>query len=157
MARRTRRRSSPTSTASVRSITLTQDNVVGVSAADGQLLWRRPFPTSSRRTSSRRCVIGDTIIVAGYQKPTAAFRVVRKGDQWTTEDVWENAGLSLFMTNGVIVGDALFGLSHRNSGQYFLLDVKTRQDVWTGMPRQAENAAIVRAGNVVFSLEDDGS
>ena len=27
--------------------------------------------------------------------------------------------------------------------------------MWTGMPRQAENAAIVRAGNLVFSLEDD--
>jgi hypothetical protein len=59
------------------------------------------------------------------------------------------------MANGVRVGDMLFGLSHRNSGQYFLLDVKSGKTIWTGMPRQAENAAIVRAGNVVFSLEDD--
>ena len=59
------------------------------------------------------------------------------------------------MANGVLVGDTLFGLSHRNSGQYFLLDVKSGKTLWTGMPRQAENAAIVRAGNVVFSLEDD--
>ena len=59
------------------------------------------------------------------------------------------------MANGVLVGDTLFGLSHRNSGQYFLLDVKSGKTMWTGMPRQAENAAIVRAGSIVFSLEDD--
>ena len=55
--------------------------------------------------------------------------------------------ISLYMSNGVLVGDTLFGLSHRNSGQYFLLDVKSGKTLWTGMPRQAENAAIVRAGN----------
>ena len=60
------------------------------------------------------------------------------------------------MANAVLVGDALFGLSQRNSGQYFLLDVKTGKTLWTGMPRQAENAAIVRAGNAAVCLQDDG-
>jgi hypothetical protein len=59
------------------------------------------------------------------------------------------------MSNGVLIGDTLFGLSHRNSGQYVLVDVKSGKTLWTGMPRQAENAAILRAGNIVFSLEDD--
>jgi hypothetical protein len=59
------------------------------------------------------------------------------------------------MSNGVLAGDRLFGLSHRNRGQYFLLDVKSGKTVWTGMPRQAENASIIRAGSLVFSLEDD--
>ena len=54
-----------------------------------------------------------------------------------------------------MVGDTLFGLSSRNRGQYFLLDSKWGKTIWTGMPRQAENAAILRAGGVVFSLEDD--
>jgi outer membrane protein assembly factor BamB len=136
-------------------VTLSQDNVVGVSATDGQLLWRRPFSTEYTQNIIMPVVVGDTVIVAGYQKPTSAFRVVRKGNQWTTEDVWENPGISQFMANGVIVGDTLFGLSHRNRGQYFLLDTKSGTTVWTGMPRQAENAAIVRAGDLVISLEDD--
>jgi outer membrane protein assembly factor BamB len=136
-------------------ITLTQDNVVGVSAADGRLLWRRPFTTEYTQNIINPLLVGNTLIIAGYQKPTAALRLVRKGDQWTTENVWENVAISLYMANGVLVGDTLFGLSHRSSGQYFLLDVKSGKTIWTGMPRQAENAAIVRAGNVVFSLEDD--
>jgi len=36
------------------------------------------------------------------------------------------------------------------------VDAKTGKTVWQSPPRQAGNAAIVRAGNLVFSLEDDG-
>lgn len=136
-------------------ITLSQDNVIGVSAADGRLLWRRPFKTEYTQNIIDPMVLGNTVIIAGYQVPTTAFRMLRKGDQWTSENAWQNERVSLYMSNGVLVGDMLFGLSHRNSGQYFLLDVKSGKTVWTGMPRAAENAAIVRAGNIVFSLEDD--
>jgi hypothetical protein len=126
-----------------------------VAAADGRLLWRRPFKTEYTQNIINPMVLGNTVIIAGYQEPTAAFRMIRKGDRWTTENAWQNEGVSLYMSNGVLVGDTLFGLSHRNRGQYFLLDVKSGKTVWTGMPRAAENASIVRAGNVVFSLEDD--
>jgi outer membrane protein assembly factor BamB len=136
-------------------ITLTQENVVGVSETDGRLLWRRPFSTEYTQNIITPIVMGNTVIVSGVQKPTSAFRLVKKGNQWTTEDVWENPAASFYMANAVVVGDALFGLSSRNSGQYVLLDVKTGKTLWTGMPRQATNAAIVRAGAIVFALEDD--
>jgi outer membrane protein assembly factor BamB len=136
-------------------ITLTQDNIVSVAAADGRLLWRRPYKTEYTQNIINPMLVGNTLIVAGYEKPTMALRLVRKGEQWTAENVWENPAISLYMSNGVLVGDMLFGLSHRNRGQYFLLDVKSGKTVWIGMPRQGENAAIVHAGNLVFSLEDD--
>ena len=49
----------------------------------------------------------------------------------------------------------LFGLSHLNSGQYFALDLETGKVLWKSEPRQAKHAAIARAGNTIFSLEDD--
>jgi len=57
--------------------------VVGVSASDGQLLWRRPFSTEYAQNIIVPIVIDDRVIVGGYQKPTWAFRVRRKGNQWT--------------------------------------------------------------------------
>jgi len=42
-----------------------------------------------------------------------------------------------------------------NSGQYFGLDLDTGRVLWTSDPRQAENAAIVWAGDTIFSLEED--
>ena len=63
---------------------------------------------------------------------------------------------SIISRNPVLVGDILFGLSTRNSGQYFAVDVKTGKSVWTSEPRQAGQAAVVKAGPIIFSLEDDG-
>jgi outer membrane protein assembly factor BamB len=141
-------------------VTLTQDRVVGISLTDGRLLWQRPFPTANQNIIMPIVVrggsLGDRVVVAGYQKPTSAFRVVRNDTEWTTEDLWQNADVWQFMTNGVMVGDRLFGLSTRNRGEYFLLDTTSGAVVWKSAPRQAENAAIVRADDAVISLEDDG-
>jgi outer membrane protein assembly factor BamB len=136
-------------------IAMTQENIVGVEAETGTLLWRRPFTTGFTQNIITPIITGRTVIVSGFQRPVSAFRVVSREGRWSTEDAWENADASLYMTNGVLVGNALFGLSQRNSGQYFLIDVTSGRTLWTGMPRQAENAAIVRAGDLLFVLEDD--
>jgi outer membrane protein assembly factor BamB len=136
-------------------VTFTQQNFVGVSAATGELLWRRPYTTQSTTTSQTPLLYKDTVIETGRGNGVTAFRVVREDGAFRTEDVWHTDEVSLHMTNGVIVDDVLFGLSHLNSGQYFGLDLDTGQVLFRSDPRQAENAAIVRAGETIFSLEDD--
>lgn len=136
-------------------ITFTQENLVGVSATTGELLWQRPFTTRSTQNTITPILYGQTLIVSGLGKGITAFRVMRRNNQWVTENIWENQEVSLYMSSGVIVRDALFGLSNRNSGQYFSVDAKTGKTLWTSEPRQATNAAIVRAGDLLFALEDD--
>jgi outer membrane protein assembly factor BamB len=136
-------------------VTFTHQYLVGVSARTGELLWRRPFTTPSNTTSQTPIVHRNTLIQAGRANGITAFRVVRNGSAWTTEDVWRTEEVSLHMTNGVVVGGVLYGLSHLNSGQYFALDLDTGRVLWKSEPRQATNAAMVSAGNTVFALEDD--
>jgi outer membrane protein assembly factor BamB len=136
-------------------IVFTQENIVGVSETTGELLWKRPFSTNFTQNAITPLIHGDLIVVSGLEKPVTAFKVVRRDNQWATENVWENAAVSLYMTNAVIVRDMVFGMSHRNSGQFFALDVKTGKTLWTGPPRQGSNAAIVRGGDLLFILEDD--
>jgi hypothetical protein len=61
----------------------------------------------------------------------------------------------MFMSNPVLVGDTLYGLSHRANGQYFALDARTGKVLWLGQPRQATNTAVVKAGDLLFLLNDD--
>lgn len=136
-------------------VTFTHQNLVGVSAADGALLWRRPFTTPSNTSSQTPIVHRDMLIQAGRENGITAFRVARRGGTWGTDEVWSTKDVSLHMTNGVVADGVLYGLSHLNSGQYFALDLDTGKVLWTSEPRQATNAAMVRAGGVVFSLEDD--
>ena len=136
-------------------VTFTQEHLVGVSVEAGELLWRRPYTTESTTTAQTPILYGNTVIETGRGNGITAFRVVRLGDEWTTENVWHTDEVSLHMTNGVVIDGVLFGLSHLNRGQYFGLDLDTGQVLWMGDPRQAENAAIVRAGETIFSLEED--
>lgn len=148
-------------------ITMTQDNLVSVSAATGELLWRRPYTVRSTRNAVTPIVHNPSspagsgaasgiVIVSGLGMPIIGFKVVNKAGQWTSEDIWTNNDASMDMSTGVIVGNSLFGFSHRNSGQYFAIDANTGETQWLSEPRQAENAAIVRAGNLWFALDTLG-
>jgi outer membrane protein assembly factor BamB len=137
-------------------VTFTQEHMVGVAAETGELLWQRPFTTPHTTTSLTPILHKEMVIQAGRDNGITAFRVVRQGDAWATENVWETDEVSMNMSNGVAVDGVLFGLSHLNSGQYFGLDLNTGQVLWTSDPRQAENAAVLRAGDTIFSLEADG-
>lgn len=136
-------------------IVFSQENLVGVNAANGQLLWRRQFSTRSTQNTITPILYGQTVIISGLEKPMTAFRIVEQGDQWSTQDVWENTDVSLYMTNAVLLGNAVCGMSNRNSGQFFCLDAKTGKTQWISAPRQGTNAAVLGAGKVWFALKDD--
>jgi outer membrane protein assembly factor BamB len=136
-------------------IVFTQENLVGVSEATGELLWKRPFTTDYSQSAITPILYGKTVIVSGLGKPVAAFTIAKRNNAWATEDVWQNPAVSLYMANAVLVGDAIYGMSQRNSGQFFALDAKTGKTLWTSPPRQATNAAIVSAGDLLFLLKDD--
>jgi hypothetical protein len=61
----------------------------------------------------------------------------------------------MFLSNPVVIGDTLFGLSHRNRGQYFAIDASTGQVLWLDRPRRAANTALVKADDLLFLLNDD--
>ncbi|HET9359884.1 MAG TPA: PQQ-binding-like beta-propeller repeat protein [Vicinamibacterales bacterium] len=137
-------------------VTITQGKLVGVDVATGALLWERPFVSPNNTNSNTPVVAGDLLIVSSNGPPTSALRVSKQGDKWSVETVWENADVPMRLSDAVLAGDVLFGLSTRNSGQYFGVDVKTGKTLWTSEGRQGGHAAIARAGNLLFSLEDDG-
>jgi outer membrane protein assembly factor BamB len=136
-------------------ITMTQDNLVGVSASTGALLWKRRYETNYTQNCITPLLYGQTVIVSGLDKGVTAFKLVKANGQWNPVDVWENTEVSMYMTNGVIVHDTVVALSHKNSGQFFALDARTGKTVWKSAPRQATNAAISLAGDLLFILKDD--
>ena len=115
----------------------------------------RPGLTSWSSTACTRTARGSVQPALGFVT-TIAFSVARRNNQWAVEQVWENADIPMKLTNGVIIRDALFSLATRNSGQYVSVDAKTGKTLWMSEGRQAVNAAISTAGDVMLSLEDDG-
>ncbi len=136
-------------------VTVTQAHIAGVSPDTGELLWQRPFVSNSTNNSITPIAYDDSIIVSGHNLGVTRFRPVQRGDRWDTETVWDNQDVGLFMSNGVLIDDTFFSLSHTNSGQFFALDAATGETLWSTAGREATNTAIVKAGDLLFLLNDD--
>ena len=138
-------------------IVFSQQNLVGVDVANGQLLWKVPYVARSVTNSITPLVYGDTVIVSGQGKPLSAYRISKRDGQWSAEMAWENDQLQMSFANPVLVKDAVFSLSPLNSGQFFWADAKTGATLWRSAPRQAGNAAIIKTADYLFVLKDDAT
>ena len=136
-------------------VTMTQGSVLGVSLSDGARLWEYPWLSRSTPSAITPILHEETLIVSSQAMGVTALKPARRGGKWVVDVVWETKDVSLFLSNPVLVGDTLFGLSERARGQFFALDAKTGRVLWLGQPRQASNTAVVKAGNLLLLLNDD--
>ena len=134
-------------------VTVLLDSVIGVSPLDGAVLWSHPWNGGSGSVTP--AVYQGTIIVTGLSAGTMAIRPHRAAGKWSVDPVWHTDDVFAYVTTPVVSNGALFGLSHKNKGQLFALDAATGKTLWVGEPRSAENSAIVKAGNLLFFLNDD--
>ena len=137
-------------------VTITQEHIVGVAADSGALLWERPFVSRSTNNAITPILDGESVIVTGHNLGVVKFRPRRQNGEWTTETIWETDEVSMFMSNPVLVGDTLFGMSHLSAGQFFALDAGTGATLWRTEGREANNSAVIMADDLLFLLNNDG-
>jgi hypothetical protein len=132
-------------------VSVTLDYVIGVSL-DGRILWRFPFDAKGGATMP--VLNNDTIIVNSPDR-VIAFRPRLRDGAWIVETMWETKDVSTYLSTPVVVDGVLYGLSTKQRGQFYAVDAKTGQVLWLGTPREADNTALVKAGRLLFLLNDD--
>jgi len=136
-------------------VTQTQQNIVGVDEASGELLWQIPFSTPYVQNIVTPVFFRSTLIYSGLSKGTFGTAVTKARGQWSTNQLWSNQEVSMYMSSPVLSGNLLFGFSHKNKGQFFCLDANTGKTQWVSDPRQGDNAAILQMGQRLLFLKDD--
>ena len=81
-------------------ITVTQSSVIGISIADGAVLWRYPWPGGEGGTMP--VLHGDTVIVGALNAGAAAFTPRSRDGKWTAEPLWTTKEVSLYLSNPVV-------------------------------------------------------
>jgi outer membrane protein assembly factor BamB len=132
-------------------VSSTQDFVIGVTL-DGRTLWR--FPFDGRNGSTTPVLNNDSIVVSSPDR-VIAFRPRLRDGAWSVETVWETKDVTTYLSTPVLVDGVLFGLSTKARGQFYAIDAKSGQVLWLGPPREADNTAFVKAGQLLFLLNDD--
>ncbi len=137
-------------------VTQSQEKIIGVSAVDGKLLWSIPFTTPYVQNIITPILFKDLLIFSGLEQGVFAMRVIRNGQAWKTEKVWETKSASFYMSDPVINGGQLFGMSHRNKGQFVALDAATGKSLWETKGRVGDNTAVLTGGDKLLMLTSDG-
>lgn len=128
-----------------------QRQLVGL-GLDGRALWQIPFVTEYEQNSITPIAVGDLLIYGGLSQPTTAIRPTLAAGRWQTPQVWQNPDVPTYMSTPVESGGYLFGLTHRNRGQFFCVDARSGKTMWTTKGREGENAAMLTAGNLVMAM-----
>ena len=133
-------------------VTQSRTHVVGVAAAGGRLLWQIPFTTDYDQNAVTALVWRDVVIYSGLAKGTHAVRPLQQGGTWRVEDVWSNRDVSMYMSSPVAAGDVVYGLSHRNRGQFVALDASSGRLLWSTRGREGDNASLVTTPSAILAL-----
>jgi outer membrane protein assembly factor BamB len=136
-------------------VTFSESNLVGIALDTGALLWKLPFTTPYGQNAVTPVVAGDTVFYTGLDHPLRAARIVRRGQGFVAEPLWENTEISGYMSTPVLVDGRLYGLSQRRKGQIFSVDAATGRTLWLSPGRAGENAAVLAGGRSLFLLTTD--
>ena len=136
-------------------ITQSQHNIVGVSAATGELLWRIPFSTPYEQNIVTPALYHDTLLngVLYFTVPNHTWAV----DARTGRQIWHfqrQSGGNMIAQRGVAIykDRVYFGTP---DAHLICLDARNGATLWASEGRQADNAAVIDGGSVLFLLTND--
>jgi len=138
-------------------VTMTDSNIVGISAADGKLLWQTPFTVTGMAYNAATPIVnGSTIIFTGQNRGTTAIKVDKSGDTFAATQVWKNPTVSTQFNTPVLKDGLLYGLSDK--GTLFCLKASDGTTAWTDPTARGGNfASIVDAGSVLLALPSNST
>jgi outer membrane protein assembly factor BamB len=142
----------------------TSAKIVGLSLADGKLLWETAFAVRGRGgyNACTPMVAGQTLIYAGSNRGTKAVKLEKKDGKVTAEELWSNDNGVQFNTP-VLDKGFLFGLSERNT--LYCINAKDGKTAWTVPPAKKGGGkgrapmgygSIVVVGDYLVKLTPDG-
>ena len=138
-------------------ISLTQTTVSGFDPDNGKTLWSFPYESEWRENIVTPLPFEQTLIISGVERQTIALKVGEQGGKWEIGARWANDSEVMYMSSPVLVGNRMFGLSHKRKGQLFCMDAATGKTIWANEGRTGQNAALIRAGKHILCYTTDGA
>lgn len=132
-------------------VTLTSKNLVGLSLADGKLLWQVPFE-ATQGNNTTPVIDGSTVIYTGQGKGLFAVKIEAQGENYSATPLWSNTKLGARFTTPILKEGAVFG--YNNS--FFCASAKTGETLWTDGTKSGQNAALLDAGSQLLAITQNG-
>jgi outer membrane protein assembly factor BamB len=140
-------------------VELTDKNLVGVSLADGKLLWKVAF-TQGRYQTATPIIDGSMVICSG-----TAYTIEKKDNEFIATKTWKDKAPHQYSTpvlkDGVLYGFTTGtgggggGGGRGGSSNFYCQDAKTGKVLWTDNAAHGECGYILDLGTVLAALSSD--
>lgn len=135
------------------------NEVVGVSPASGELLWRHPVAATMNFHFNIATPVwgaGNLLFVSSaYGVGGRALQLRIEGGRTVVTELWQSERTRVHHENAIRIGDTLYA-STGHLGPAFLtaIDIRTGRVLW--QDRRFSHAMLVRAGQQLLILDEDG-
>jgi outer membrane protein assembly factor BamB len=129
----------------------------GLDPDTGAILWSHPHDTSGDMNNTTPIWGDDNIlfVTSAYDQGSRAIRLSRKGDSTSVEELWFTNRFRLMFTNGIRIGNHLYGTSGDFGPAFFgAVDIRTGEVAW--QERGFSRANLVHADGKLVILDEDG-
>ena len=131
---------------------LTMQNIVGVNAKDGKVLWKHPFPGKTAVIPTPIFRNGEVYVSAGYGVGSSKIRL-GAGNEITV--VFDNKVMKNHHGGVVLFGDHLYG--HSDGPGWLCQDWKTGDEVWSERSAIGKGAITIADGQMYLLDEGKGT
>lgn len=127
--------------------------VVGLGIGDGALLWERPWVTNNDINSAQPLQVDDdhVWISSSYGHGAGLLKIVRQGDKFAVETVWEKNTLRNKFNSSVLYEGHIYGL---DDSIMACIDVRTGDRKWKG--GRYGYGQMLLAGDHIIVLTESG-
>jgi outer membrane protein assembly factor BamB len=134
-------------------VTPTSSVIVGIGLADGKLLWKVPFASGYNDTTGTPNISGSTVYFSGQESGAVAVKIEKEGDKFTATEIWKKSQTTHRYNTPVLREGLLFGMNPKKN--FFCMDAKTGDVLWTDSAKRGECGTILNAGAVLMALTSD--
>jgi len=132
-------------------VLLTEKNLIGLALSDGKLLWQVPAPAQQRYFNAVSPYIdGQTIYYSGSGKGTKAIKVIKQGEKYVTEELWNNATIGGKFNTPILKDGFLYGFSDQK--RIYCINASTGETAWVDNAVSSDFGSIVDCGSVIIGL-----
>ena len=140
-------------------IAFTVDGLIGLSPADGKLLWRVPFKTTYGRHVTTPVISSDVVAISSHQFGLVGTRITRTGQDFSAAPAWTNKEAMINFASPVVVDGFLYGVGPAKN--LVCVEMATGRTAWlkTGYINTSadkSHASFIVLGKNILVLTDNG-
>jgi outer membrane protein assembly factor BamB len=137
-------------------IVQTEKNLLALNFNDGKLVWQVATPVQQRfYNCSSPYIDGQTIYYTGQGTGMKAIKIEKSGGNFTTKEIWSNAGVGAKWNTPVLKIGFLYGFTDQK--RIYCLNASTGETAWIDNVVNSDFATIVDCGSVIIGLPSTGN